>query len=573
MKLDLHVSAPVFVGGGTVEGFAKLTVDENDSIRHRRTLRIGALSVDLLGYEEVGNHRRATFLALGTDLIDLHHPPPPGMVHPSSIDDNFWSLTPSSSALPFIISLPLDTGPPPFHSKHASIRFILSATALIRDSGKLYRVRTSQDIHVLPTYDPEKALTSLPSPLTASDEISMGMETLRVTAGLHRQVWVSGSSIFVDVHIINKWKRPVKKLDLILERAILCYKHVAAATLEKSAGQARIFESNEQSILTKSSFKTASEIPPHTSDTRTCELELPRGHGTVRCGKYFEVRYFLNIIAFLSNSKLVSIQLPIILIHMNSLDVVPNSVAQVAAAIEEKRSRKHSFNLTRKPSFAQGRAFAAPIQQSLERSRDRRADIEDLRATLDASPRKIARRLGSVNEMSTSGWRSMGFSSAGKGKSIESLGVLGGISYSTPPNRGRRMRGDQRGESSRREDQGREESSTAPNPAPSNSLRDRLRRVGSATESQETNHRPPPFSTSSRITPHALGLTRKESLDAPPSERSNETLGSFRETLDRRRREFQQVRRKASGGLGGWWGQVRQQNKGGGSEGEREGWF
>ena len=71
---------------------------------------------------------------------------------------------------------------------------------------------------------------SLPSPLTASDEraVSRGtsVEIVRVTAGLHRQVWVSGTSIFTDVHIANRTRKTIKKLELQLERDILFYKHV-----------------------------------------------------------------------------------------------------------------------------------------------------------------------------------------------------------------------------------------------------------------------------------------------------------------------------------------------------------
>jgi hypothetical protein len=78
----------------------------------------------------------------------------------------------------------------------------------------------------------EKALMSLPSPLTASDEYirhrENGIDTIKVTAGLHRQVWVSGTNIFVDVHIANKSKKVVKRLELQLERDVLCYKHVGS---------------------------------------------------------------------------------------------------------------------------------------------------------------------------------------------------------------------------------------------------------------------------------------------------------------------------------------------------------
>lgn len=71
---------------------------------------------------------------------------------------------------------------------------------------------------------------SLPSPLTASDEYikprDSNLEVIRLTAGLHRQVWVSGTSIYVDVHILNNSRKTIKRIELQLERDILCYKHV-----------------------------------------------------------------------------------------------------------------------------------------------------------------------------------------------------------------------------------------------------------------------------------------------------------------------------------------------------------
>ncbi|PIB01178.1 hypothetical protein CB0940_01672 [Cercospora beticola] len=593
VRLELQVSAPIFVGGGSVEGVVKITVDDNEQFRGRRPLAIGGLAVDLLGIEQISNNRKATFLALGTELIDKRHPPPARMVESGTLcaEEKFWSLLPSTSALPFMISLPLDTGPPPFQSKHANIRFMLAATAVIRETGKHYRVRTSHDVHVLPTYDPEKALTSLPSPLTASDELSLSRsaasETLKVTAGLHRQVWVSGSSIFVDLHIVNKCCRPVRKLELTLERDILFYKHAAAMTLEKSAGQARIFESNEQAILTKTQLKSGTAgwhgVESHSSETRTCELEVPRGHATVRCGKWFEVRYFLNVTVSMTSSKLVSIQLPIILIHMNSLDVVPNSVAQVAAAIEEKRacrqlsrsrSRRQDASHGRqrscssptattrplqKTSYAQGRAFAAPRLQSLERRREHEVDMEQIREVIDSSPRKYGPKLKKgaalIKVASNTSLARMAFGT----RSTEMADTSDVLSYSTPPNQ------------------------TA------GSLKDGLEawrgylRHGQSSEAlsrtrwpDDQNIRPHgPFSSKgSHIPPYVLGLdstTRDVSMDAR-SERSA-TAMSLREKLDQSRFEFKAVRRKGSGGLRersmNWWGQRRNGER----AREREGWI
>jgi len=75
---------------------------------------------------------------------------------------------------------------------------------------------------------------SLPSPLTVSDEYlrhrDSPMDSVKVTAGLHRQVWVSGTNIFVDIRIENGMKKSVKRLELQIERDILCYKHVRNST-------------------------------------------------------------------------------------------------------------------------------------------------------------------------------------------------------------------------------------------------------------------------------------------------------------------------------------------------------
>jgi len=271
------------------------------------------------------------------------------------------------------------------------------------------------------------------------------LDRIRLTAGLHRQVWVSGTSIFVDVHIANDARKILKKLELAVERDILCYRHAAAATLEQSAGQARIFQDREQTILSKAVLKPGTNgwigVKPYTSLVRTCEVDIPRGHSTVRCGKFFEVRFFLNITAGTSHTKLVSVQLPIILIHMNSLDVLPNAVNQVAVAIEEKRLKhkkshshrasdpdrerdQHGHGQTRSnltvhdrddhrqgPPRIQGRAFAAPRQHSLDRARSHAVDMDDIGRVIDHSPRKykpeskISRKTSAAQSKKTSNER------------------------------------------------------------------------------------------------------------------------------------------------------------------------
>jgi len=90
----------------------------------------------------------------------------------------------------------------------------------------------------------------------------------------------------------------------------------------------------------------------------------------------------------------------------NSLDVPTNSVAQVAAAIEERRNvraggreRSSSQPGRRLPKVLQGRAFNAPRTQSIDRQRQMEKDFE-MTHDLTLSPRRTPvhrrRRSGSM---------------------------------------------------------------------------------------------------------------------------------------------------------------------------------
>jgi hypothetical protein len=156
IELGLDLSAGTFVGGGSIEGTVQIKVDDAERIRHRRTLDIARISIDLLGLEEMSGNRRCVFLNLATELIDENNPPPANMVDKQelvSFNDLFWHLMPSDTNLAFNISLPLNVGPPPFNSKNARIRYVLCVSLLIRDHGRQYIVRTSEDVTVLSVYD------------------------------------------------------------------------------------------------------------------------------------------------------------------------------------------------------------------------------------------------------------------------------------------------------------------------------------------------------------------------------------------------------------------------------------
>ena len=156
IKMDLLVVAPLFVGGSTVEGTVRILVDEAERTRHRKTLTIERLQIDLIGVEEVSGGRNHVFIDLGNEIVDAQHPPPREMIesqHSMAPQETSWVLVPCAQELPFMLRLPLEVGPPPFETRCARIRYVLCATMHIKDGGRPLSVRTSQPTSILSVYD------------------------------------------------------------------------------------------------------------------------------------------------------------------------------------------------------------------------------------------------------------------------------------------------------------------------------------------------------------------------------------------------------------------------------------
>ena len=412
LQMSIHLPSPLFVGGGTIEGQICLEADKSSLNRKTKPkpMGISRLSIDVIGVEEVNDGRRWVFLSLGTELFDSDHPPPPSLVHCQRYQHGSelsWIFKPGTAIIPFCLNLPLNLGPPPYLSKQACIRYLLVPTAYIQTGERRSLVRQTWNIQMLTVYDPEKALASLPSPLLAADSLVVSqtpeLQDIKLTAGLHRQTWVNGGKIFVDLHVVNRTAKTIKKIEVQLEKTTLWYTHAAAGTIDKSASHLRLPKRSDIETIGVTSIKKSRNwkgITPHSSEVRTCELDVPRGHVTVSTGRYFEVRFFVNVLVFASRFKNCAVQLPVTLIHMNSLDILPNSLAQVAASIEAKRAKTVpiSRDISIHQQYYSGQAFAAPRRQSLDRACAETGvaskEVSILSQELDKSPR----RYGSVHD-------------------------------------------------------------------------------------------------------------------------------------------------------------------------------
>lgn len=145
-------------------------------------------------------------------------------------------------------------------------------------------------------------------------------------------------------------------------------------------------------------------VPPYSDTIRTCRLELPAGMASIDTGKFFGVRFFLNVQISYSSSNRLAVQLPITIIHPNSVDIPPNSLAQVAEAIEYKH-RDHLLRVGSPYRFKAGRAFTAARERSydqLKASTLPSSEVRQLTLNLSGSPMQIKRRRSHIGMNSVS---------------------------------------------------------------------------------------------------------------------------------------------------------------------------
>ncbi|KAI4196030.1 MAG: hypothetical protein LQ350_006814 [Teloschistes chrysophthalmus] len=235
------------------------------------------------------------------------------------MSDQLWGIMPSNTILPFRLDLPVKLGPPPYISKKNSITYLISVLVEAKVDGMRAYVRESEEVTVLTVHDPEKALLNLPNPLVVTDEIQCShrksLETVKLTAGIHRQTWISGYPLFIDVRIANGGSKAVKRVELQLERSTFVYTHTAPAD-EEGLGAAllRMPDKCGKEILVKAMCADW-QISSQSHDLRTCRLQIPSGLVSVDEGRFFGVRFFLTIRIAVSFAKHLTVQLPITIIH------------------------------------------------------------------------------------------------------------------------------------------------------------------------------------------------------------------------------------------------------------------
>ena len=139
-RLQLHVRlfAPLFIGGATIEGEIRLAIDSvrSDSKRHSlQPLKIHRISASVIGVEQCKG-KQEIFQALTKHILHVNELP--------IISDATKS---------FRLDLPLAIGPPPYRTKKAGIRYLLSILVEFRIEEETRFVRQTREVDILTVFD------------------------------------------------------------------------------------------------------------------------------------------------------------------------------------------------------------------------------------------------------------------------------------------------------------------------------------------------------------------------------------------------------------------------------------
>lgn len=137
----------------------------------------------------------------------------------------------------------------------------------------------------------EKALVNLPNPLLASDEMFLSKKAdtqmVQLTAGLHRQTWISGYPIFADIHIDNRSSKMVKKVELQLEKTTLFHNYSAPSTATSFVDVLRLPDERTREIIVSKELSDGFQgVRSLSEEHRTCQIELPVGLVSVETGMW-----------------------------------------------------------------------------------------------------------------------------------------------------------------------------------------------------------------------------------------------------------------------------------------------
>ncbi|SJX62458.1 uncharacterized protein SRS1_13308 [Sporisorium reilianum f. sp. reilianum] len=386
VEVDLVLESDLVVEGGTLQGRMQIRVRKGSD--REGGVFLAQPKIRVVGFEEL--------LADDTRYIFYHHasvidgdrstdgPSEPYYLHGSPTlsspeTASFSALAcfaggpdaegyaegkVGSHSIPFSLELPVSKGAKgSYRGKNAVVRYIVIGSVKLKSASGANRsiAHFYRHVDLFPYLNPAVVLSSALKPIQASSSKGLflgGSGKVHLMASLHRNTWVAGQRVYINIGIHNETSKKINGMTLALMRTVTLYK--PRPELDLDGGQAARREPDVDACQTSTTRKKIAEeelemgqkgsrgvvtargwwtgVDPGQRVESSHSMHIPADALSISRGRHVEVVYSIKVSVGSALSSDVSVELPIRVINFVSLDPPP---------LKKAGSAKFSVDATR----------------------------------------------------------------------------------------------------------------------------------------------------------------------------------------------------------------------------------
>ncbi|WFD31370.1 hypothetical protein MSPP1_002405 [Malassezia sp. CBS 17886] len=350
--IEVFLNSSLAVEGGSLQGCVQLRLP--DHADPATAMLLAQPRVRLVGYESLpGDDVRHVFyhhasVIDGDRSVDgpsepyvLHgspaHPEGPGTVTPllpcyASLPDadGFYLGKRDTHILPFTLQLSMGRGAKgSYRSDRAEVGYIVIASVRVRpfSTQQIGVAHCFQRVELYPYLNPTAVLASAARPLVAQ---ALAQDAhgapVQLAAALHRECWIAGQRVYLEMNVVNRTAAPVTLLRVALVRTESLHRvrDRDASPADVSGADETVAEETLHAAPAPLSGETWPGVCAGSSVHFSHSLLVPATALSISRSRHVDVQYALHVSVGLDGAPLARVQLPVRIMHFISLDPPPH---------------------------------------------------------------------------------------------------------------------------------------------------------------------------------------------------------------------------------------------------------
>lgn len=369
VEVDLVLESDLVVEGGTLQGRMQIRVRKGSE---KGGVFLAQPKIRVVGFEEL--------LADDTRYIFYHHasvidgdrsnkgPSEPYYLHDSPTlsspeaasfsalacfnggpdAEGYAEGKVGSHSIPFSLELPVLKGAKgSYRGKNAVVRYIVFGSVKLKSASGANQsiAHFYRHVDLFPYLNPAVILSSALKPIQVTSSKGLflgGSGKVHLMASLHRNTWVAGQRVYINVGIQNDTSKKINGMTLSLIRTVTLYKsrpeldmdnHSARRELDPDACQTsttrkkiaeeelEMGQKGSRGVVTARGWWTGVELGQRVESSHY--MHVPGDALSIWRGRHVEVVYSIKVSIGSSLSSVVSVELPVRVINFVSLDPPP----------------------------------------------------------------------------------------------------------------------------------------------------------------------------------------------------------------------------------------------------------